>query len=902
MGRITTGIGLVSGINSKDIIDQLMALERRPVDLLKTRIDAANQRKAAFTDLGTGVNGLKTAADLLKKPSTFQNAIANSSDENVITATATKGAAPGSYEFQVARLVTSQQSVSTGFATYDRAPVGAGTITIEEGGGEVSTQTPLAQLNGNQGVRRGAFRITDRAGSSAVIDITAAVTLDDVIKKINTTLDVNVHASAGPDGLILTDLTGKTAGDLVVQDLADGSAARDLGIAQDVAGNTLSGTSINYLSRATSLEMLNDGRGVRHAASGDDFSITTADGTVVRINLALSNTLGDAIDAINTAGGGKVVAALATDGKSLKLTDATSGGGTLTVTDIGSKAGKDLGLENAPAGNIINGSRLSAGLNTVLLSSLKGGAGLAAPGTISITDRAGVTTPIDLSGAQTVQDILDKINKVPGIRVVASLKASGNGIQISDISGGTGNLTIADVSGTSAADLGLSGTFDSSIPAAQGANLQRQWVTENSLLSTLNGGKGVGLGKIKLTNSAGAAASVDLAGSKNVGDIINAINAKNAGITASINANGDGILLTDTAGGSQKLTVADDGSTTAADLNLAGVATTTTIDGSYEKSLVITATDTLASIQTKINTLNFGVQGTIINDGTAQSPFRLSLTAKNTGREGRVVFDAGSTKLQTRNLVEAQDAAVFLGGSGAAEPLLITGSSNELSGIIPGVNVSLHGVSSRPVTVNVTRNADNAVTQVKAFTDGFNSISDKIKDLTKFDPDTQKGGPLLGDDAVQTVQDDMYAALSGVVSGAGRYRILADVGITLGDGAKITFDEDKFRAAYATDPDAVQKLFTLADNGLATVMSNKLNRVTDPVDGVIARQAQTIDNKNKDFQDRIDSLNKLLDTKRTRLEQQFSNMESVLSTLQSQQAALGSLTTNLNASASSSKK
>ena len=45
MGRISTGVGLVSGINSKDIIDQLIALESRPKDLLQARLDGVNQQK-----------------------------------------------------------------------------------------------------------------------------------------------------------------------------------------------------------------------------------------------------------------------------------------------------------------------------------------------------------------------------------------------------------------------------------------------------------------------------------------------------------------------------------------------------------------------------------------------------------------------------------------------------------------------------------------------------------------------------------------------------------------------------------------------------------------------------------------------------------------------------------------
>src|SRR3982751_588162 len=123
MGRISSGIGLVSGINSKDIIDQLMALEAKPKDLLQTRIDSVNQQKLAYTDLATRLTALKLNGTSLKKPTFFQNATTSSSDENVLTATAQAGAAVGSFQFQVARLVTSQQTVSEGFTDFDNARI-----------------------------------------------------------------------------------------------------------------------------------------------------------------------------------------------------------------------------------------------------------------------------------------------------------------------------------------------------------------------------------------------------------------------------------------------------------------------------------------------------------------------------------------------------------------------------------------------------------------------------------------------------------------------------------------------------------------------------------------------------------------------------------------------------------
>jgi flagellar hook-associated protein 2 len=895
MGRITSGVGLVSGINSKDIIDQLMKLEERPKDQIQTRIDSVTQQKLAYTDLSTRLTAMKVSGQTLKKISTFQAATTASSDEDVLTATATNGAAIGAYQFQVARLVTTQQNVSRGFVDFDSAKIGAGSVTIEAGGGELYSQNLLSDLNGGAGVRRGVFKITDRSGATTTIDTTAAVTLDDVLRKINTNLDISVKASIVGDTIKLTDLTGKTISDLKVQDIGDGQAAADLGlVGNSAATDTLTGTDVNFLGRNTSLSQINDGRGLRTAATGNDISIALADGgATVDVSFASAKTIGDVIDAINTAGGARLKAELVPGGNGIKLTDLTAGGGTFAVNAVGtSKAAQDLGiLGNGAAGNV-NGKPLLAGLGTVLVASLNGGSGFTL-GTISVQSRAAASaTNIDLSAAITVQDVLDKINTA-NVGVKASLNASGNGIQITDTSGGTGNIVIGDVTGTSATDLGIIGTFDTNTTVVRGANLQRQWVSETTLLAQYNGGKGVTPGKFKITNSAGLTATIDLTQGNEIrlSDVIAEINSKGIGVTASINAHGDGLLLTDTAAGSQKLKVEEEGGSTAADLGIKGEATATTIDGSFEKTIAVTATDTLATLQTKINDLNFGVSAAVINDGSAQSPFRLSITAKNSGRAGRVVFDAGATTLDTKTLVESQDAAVFLGGAGAEQPLLITASSNQLSGVIKGVNIDLHGVSDKPVTLSVSRSVDNVVTEVKKFTDGFNELADKIKELTKFDTDTKQRGLLLGEGTVQTVETEIYAILSSANPAGGRFRVLGDVGIKLGDGAKIEFDETKFREAYGKDPEAVRELFTTTESGIGAIIEKRITRLIDPVSGVITRQNKTLDDRTAQFKDRISDLDKLIEKKRERLERQFSNLESVLSGLQSQQQAIGQIQT-----------
>ena len=910
MGRITTGVGLVSGINSGQIIDQLISLEELPKKNIQTRIDAANVQKDAFADLAAKLGTLKGAGTDLRKPSTFQNANAVSTDDGVITATAGRAAAAGSYQFRVARLVTTQQTVGRGFADVDKTPVGAGKLTVELGGGELSTQNPLSDLNAGAGVRRGQIRVTDKAGGSAIIDTSDAVTLDDVLRKFNTNLDVNVHAETDGGKLVLTDRSGGST-KLTVADVGDNGAATDLGIVGSESSGTISGSTIYRIDRATGLEQLNDGRGVRLGGGASDFSVKTADGSTFTVSLAGSKTVGDVLDKFNAASGGKVRATLSANGDGFRLADSTPApppptdifgqptgpapARQLTVTAAnGSNAAADLGLAGTTTGSATaDGQAVLAGLGTTLVSSLFGatGGGL---GTISVQSRSSNTAKnIDLAGSKDVATVLKRINDA-GAGVRAELNASGNGIQIVDASGGTGDLVIGDVGGgQTAAAAGLAGTYGPDVTAAKGANLQRAWVNRNTLVKDYNGGRGVSAGTIRLTDSQGKTSLVKLTGEEaRLGDVIDKINASGIGVSAGVNANGDGLLLTDTAGGQLKLTAEDSDGSAAKDLRLLGTADAgKSIDGSFEITLDVSATDTLKTVQDRLTALNFGVFANVVNDGTGDAPNRLSLTARDAGRAGRVVFDAGLTNLDTHTLVASQDAAVFIGDAQAtgAQPLLVTSHTNQVEGAIQNVSLQLNGVSDKPVTVNVARSIDNVTTEIGGFLDNFNGLVDKIAELTKFDPDTGERGPLLGDPTVQRVQSSIYELLRGVNPAGGKYRTLGDVGLKLGDGAKLTFDQDKFKAAYADDPEGVSALFTNAQTGFGYSIEKQITRLTDPVDGVLTRQTNTINSQNDQFTKSIASLDVRITAKRDRLTQQFAQMESVLSGLQGQQTALGQI-------------
>src|SRR6185437_90573 len=222
------------------------------------------------------------------------------------------------------------------------------------------------------------------------------------------------------------------------------------------------------------------------------------------------------------------------------------------------------------------------------------------------------------------------------------------------------------------------------------------------------------------------------------------------GVTAGINSTGDGLLLTDTAGGAAALKVADVSGTTAADLNISGTATTgTTLNGALSKTVAVTATDTLTTLQAKIQALGFGATANIVNDGSGTNGFHLAFTSLNSGRAGRVVIDGGATSINTQTVVQAKDATVFYGDENSANSLLITSSSNQVTGIIPGVTLQLQGTGA--ATLNVARDSSSVSTKLQSFTDLFNGLIDQINTLTQFNSTTNTAGLLLGDATVQNV-------------------------------------------------------------------------------------------------------------------------------------------------------
>lgn len=958
MAGITTGTGIFSGINTSQLIDQLIQAASGPKIQAQNRQQQLQFQQAAYLDINTRLSALRDAAQAFRTNKTFQLKTAAASNTDAVSVSADTTAAQGSYTFLVDRLVTTQQALSRGFSDKDVSPLGATAFTFEGSEARLDKDVNLSDLNNGEGVARGKIVITDRAGNSGTVDLSRTTTVNEVLDAINNNTG-GVHVSASVQGgkFVIADTSGGT-GSLTIANGTGYSTADSLGISGSNAGGTITGSDVYTLSGNSPLAALNDGRGVfiRNTIGDTAFNFkidvsdqfggsdsvkvnigdvyenqTQSDGTqkLVKTQGAVTTVQG-VLDRINSAltaaGVNNVSASIDTTNGRIVIND-PDGTHTISVSENTDSTAADLGLISGPSTTGVQGKRIFAGLNSTLARGLNGGAGIGGDGVLNFTLRDGssFSTTVDTTGS--LSDIFAQVKSASGGKVNIGLDSNGTGIVVQDLTTGSGSLQISGTSGSdTAAGLKISGT--STTGTIKSGNLQRQYISQATLLSSLNDGSGIGTGSFRVTDALGNTQDFNVNSNvQTVGDLLRLLNNSSVKVKFAINANGDGIEATEdtsqNAAGALKIKIEDTSGTVAKSLTLSGEASGTGTDnkitGSFERKVTFAVGDTLQQTIDKINAAGVGVTASLVQDGSGTTPYRISLTSQQSGAGGRFIIDTGGFDLGLQTLEKGQDSRVFYGSADASRAIAVTGSTNTLNTVVQGVSLNLKATSSTPVTVSVTSDTDSIVAAVKTFISTFNTAVTRIDAQSNYDENSNRGGPLLGDSTTSSLRAALFQTLQKPAQGvSGRYQSLLDVGVTIGDGGSVSLDETKFRNALSTDFNAVASLFsarvqvndqyldvagtdgqvkvknqnsgtTFSSLGIAGIFENFANRYIDTTSGILTIASNNLTDQINLQGDRITNFNDQLDRKRQTLQDQFTAMEEAIAKLQTAQSSLSSI-------------
>jgi flagellar hook-associated protein 2 len=316
-------------------------------------------------------------------------------------------------------------------------------------------------------------------------------------------------------------------------------------------------------------------------------------------------------------------------------------------------------------------------------------------------------------------------------------------------------------------------------------------------------------------------------------------------------------------------------------------------NGNGTKTVTIDGTNnTLQGIRDAINTAKIGVTASIVNDGSG-TPYRLTLTSESgvsnslkistSGGDGAIdallAHDpAGLPAAQHLNQTAAAQNASF-----TVNGIAITSPTNTVTDAIQGVTLRLTKPTTVQANLTVVRNTDAIKKGVSGFVDAYNAMVNQFKSRSAFGSSTDTNKPALaGDGTVRLMLNQLHGVFN--TTAGGTLKSLAEVGITTQADGTLKLDSSKLDSAMASNFSDVTDLFSSA-TGYGTRLNTWADSVLSP-SGVIEARTQSLNTSIKGYNDQISRLEDRMATLQKQYTTTYSNLNVLLSGMNSTSAYL----------------
>ncbi len=288
--------GIGSGLDVSSILEQIVEAESAPTENRLNLKEATLQAElSAFGTLKGAVSSFQSSFGKLTSASLFNSNSVSVSDSDVLSASSSSIAKPGSYSVEVKSLAQSHTLASIAFDSVEDV-IGSGTLTFNFGTTVYDPGTDYATADDTY---TSFTNNTERSSESVVIDSTNN-TISGVRDAINNA-DVGVTASIVDDGngfrlLITSDEQGLDNSLGITVDEGGGVADTDMSGLSVLAFNGVATNAEQTQAASDALLTINgltvvrESNTVTGAISGVTFNLKTADpGNPVQVNITSSN-------------------------------------------------------------------------------------------------------------------------------------------------------------------------------------------------------------------------------------------------------------------------------------------------------------------------------------------------------------------------------------------------------------------------------------------------------------------------------------------------------------------------------------------------------------------------------------------------------------------------------------
>ena len=504
--------GLASGLDTSSWVESLTALKRAKVttleeeqEVVQLSRDTLNNIKSFFTSFRSVLEKVTDTKFNVASMDLFSQKLAQSSNTNVLTATATAEAEEGTYEITVDKLASNTHATS-GFTYY---------TTIVE----TTTATGDSLLK-HLGIKSGNIGVTI-GGSEVTLNISENDSISDLVDKFK---NIGVNAGFNSD-------TGIFSLDIGADDI------RDIDNTGIVEGLHLEGVNRGYQSGTLTTEKVEtvytpaDGSTLLKDLGVKAGSIViSANDADYNVQIDTQDTLQDLINGLNANG----ISATIEDGIfTLNNAEITNQGTTGIIDALGLTSEIDSVTQQSGnlAFNTVTTETAGATEDT-LLKNLVGGESLKNGDTVIVKDSDNNLSTITLSTTDTLGDLIEKLNNSG---LTASIDTDSN----IEITGGTvtgGSYDIEEILGLEFNQISGTITGDSIESKVEG------FADENTTFAEL----GITNAEFEIYNQAGSKlTSMNIQSDSTLGDFFEHLSTS-YGIEGSIN---NGVIrLTSTSG------------------------------------------------------------------------------------------------------------------------------------------------------------------------------------------------------------------------------------------------------------------------------------------------------------------------------------------------------------------
>jgi len=266
-GSITT-LGIGSGIDLQDMLEQLREIDQQVVDRKQDQITSFENQLAGLTTVNNKLLAMKSVALKLSLSGSFLGRTATSSDESVAKAAVVDGTVAQSVSLDIARLAA-QSSWLSAQGMADAAASVHVPVSQESTTGVADSATDIVAHAGE------TMTITFGEGDEISLAVSSDMTMDDLVAAINGDTE---NVGAGGNGRLVTAETYSLSGETFLR------------IKSDVVDGTGEDNRVMISEDLADLDF---------AAPDKSLFYQVGDGDVIAISVAADTTLAGLADLIN---------------------------------------------------------------------------------------------------------------------------------------------------------------------------------------------------------------------------------------------------------------------------------------------------------------------------------------------------------------------------------------------------------------------------------------------------------------------------------------------------------------------------------------------------------------------------------------------------------------------------